>query len=111
PLLPIQCKRLARRATSGLAWVGGIGSNGSGDIFLAFTTGNRVPRNTPIVPTRMMAPDHMTPPFHAAAQATEAAILNALPAAETMTGFRGHTVHALPLDRLQAVMRKYGRLR
>jgi D-aminopeptidase len=111
PLLPIQCKRLARRATSGLAWVGGIGSNGSGDIFLAFTTGNRVPRNTPIVATRMMAPDHMTPLFQAAAEATEEAILNALTAAETMIGFQGHTVHALPLDRLQAVMRKYGRLR
>jgi len=111
PLLPIQCKRLARRATSGLAWVGGIGSNGSGDIFLAFATGNRIPRNKPIVDTRMVSPDQMTPLFQAAAEATEEAILNALTAAETMTGFQGHTVHALPLDRLQAVMRKYGRLR
>jgi len=111
PLLPIQCKRLARRATSGLAWVGGIGSNGSGDIFLAFATGNRIPRDKPVVDTRMVAPDQMTPLFQGAAEATEEAILNALTAAETMTGFQGRTVHALPLDPLQAAMRKYGRLR
>lgn len=110
PLLPIQCKRLARRATTGLAWVGGIGSNGSGDIFLAFSTGNRVPRGTKIVDMRMIAPDQITPLFQAAAEATEEAILNAMAAAETMTGYRGRTVHALPLDRLQDVMRKFGRL-
>ena len=107
PLLPIQCKRLARRATTGLAWVGGIGSNGSGDIFLAFSTGNRVSRGTRIVDVRMVAPDQMTPLFQAAAEATEEAILNAVTAAETMTGFQGRTVHALPLDRLQEVMRRY----
>lgn len=111
PLLPIQCKRLARRATTGLAWVGGIGSNGSGDIFLAFATGNRVPRGVGIVDVRMIAPDQITPLFQAAAEATEEAILNAMVAAETMTGFKGHTVHALPHDRLCAAMRKYGRLR
>jgi D-aminopeptidase len=110
PLLPIQCKRLARRATTGLAWVGGVGSNGSGDIFLAFATGNRVPRGRPLVDVRMLAPDQMTPLFQAAAEATEEAILNALTAAETMTGFKGRTVHALPLDRLRQVMRRYGRL-
>ena len=111
PLLPIQCKRLARRATTGLAWAGGIGSNGSGDIFLAFATGNRVPRGVGIVDVRMIAPDQITPLFQAAAEATEEAILNAMVAAETMTGFKGHTVHALPHDRLCAAMRKYGRLR
>ncbi len=110
PLLPIQCKRLARRATTGLAWVGGIGSNGSGDIFLAFSTGNRVPRGTRIVDVRMIAPDQMTALFQAAAEATEEAILNAVTAAETMTGHKGHTAHALPLDRLQEVMRKYRRM-
>ncbi len=110
PLLPIQCKRLARRATTGLAWVGGIGSNGSGDIFLAFATGNRVPRGVKIADVRMIAPDQITPLFQAAAEATEEAILNALIAADTMTGFKGHTVHALPHDRLRAAMRKYGRL-
>jgi D-aminopeptidase len=110
PLLPIQCKRLARRATTGLAWVGGIGSNGSGDIFLAFATGNRVARGVKVVDVRMIAPDQITPLFQAAAEATEEAILNAVVAAESMTGFKGHTVHALPHDRLCAAMRKYGRL-
>jgi D-aminopeptidase len=109
PLLPIQCKRLARRATTGLAWVGGIGSNGSGDIFLAFSTANCVPRGVRIVDLRMIAADQTTPLFQAAAEATEEAILNAMTAAETMTGFRGRRAHALPLDRLQEVMRRYGR--
>ena len=109
PLLPIQCQRLARRATVGLAWVGGIGANGSGDIFLAFSTGNRVPQAAPESRLRMIAPDQMTPLFQAAAEATEEAILNALTAAETTIGRLGRTVHALPLDRLQEVMRRHGR--
>jgi D-aminopeptidase len=110
PLLPIQCKRLARRATTGLAWVGGIGSNGSGDIFLAFSTANRLQRGSKLVDVRMIVPDQMTPLFQAAAEATEEAILNAMTAAETTTGYQGHTAHALPLDRLQQVMRKHGRI-
>ena len=109
PLLPIQCQRLARRATTGLAWVGGIGANSSGDIFLAFATGNHVRQGEAIARCAMLSPDHMTPLFQAAAEATEEAILNALTAAETMTGFAGHTAHALPLDRLVEVMRHYGR--
>jgi len=107
PLLPIQCKRLARRATTGLAWVGGIGSNGSGDIFLAFSTGNIVHADEPMSTVRTVSPDSMTPLFLAAAEATQEAILNSMTAAETTTGFKGRTVHALPLDRLQEVMRKY----
>jgi D-aminopeptidase len=107
PLLPIQCQRLARRATTGLAWVGGIGSNSSGDIFLAFSTGNRVRNTAPHADVRMLAADAMTPLFQAAAEATEEAILNALTAAETMTGYKGRTLHALPLDRLQAIMQRY----
>ena len=109
PLLPIQCQRLARRATVGLAWVGGIGANGSGDIFLAFSTGNRVQPADPLPRLQMVAPDAMTPLFQAAAEATEEAILNALTAAETTVGRAGRVVHALPLDRLQEVMRRYGR--
>ena len=111
PLLPIQCQRLARRATTGLAWVGGIGSNGSGDIFLAFSTGNRVKAGAEVSDVRMVAPAAMTALFEAAAEATEEAILNAMTAAETMVGQHGRVSHALPLDRLQQVMRKYGRLR
>ena len=107
PLLPIQCKRLARRATTGLAWVGGIGSNGSGDIFLAFATGNLIHADAPLSTVRTVSADSMTPLFLAAAEATQEAILNSMTAAETTTGFKGRTVHALPLDRLQDVMRKY----
>jgi D-aminopeptidase len=107
PLLPIQCKRLARRATTGLAWVGGIGSNSSGDIFLAFSTANVVRLDQPVGTVRSVAPDVMTPLFLGAAEATQEAILNSVTAAETMTGYKDRTVHALPLDRLQEVMRKY----
>ena len=107
PLLPIQCQRLARRATTGLAWVGGIGSNGSGDIFLAFSTANRPRASDQVSDVRMLAPVAMTPLFQAAAEATEEAILNAMTAAETMTGQLGRIAHALPLDRLCDVMRRY----
>ena len=108
PLLPVQCKRLARRATIGLARVGGGLSNGSGDIFLAFATGNALPANTQSNYDLKMVPhDRMNPLFEAVAEATEEAILNALTAAETMTGYKGRTVHALPLDELQRVMKAY----
>ena len=78
PLLPIQCQRLARRATTGLAWVGGIGANGSGDIFLAFSTGNHIGQNDRISTRADARADAMTRLFQAAAEATEEAILNAL---------------------------------
>lgn len=107
PLLPIQCQRLARRATVGLAWVGGIGSNGSGDIFIAFSTGNTVRQGERISTVRMLAPEAMTSLFQAAAEATEEAILNALVAAETMQGRDGRVVHALPHDLLVNAMQDY----
>ena len=107
PLIPLQCQRLARRATTGLAWVGGIGSNGSGDIFIAFSTANHIGVNERIASVRMLAPSAMTSLFRAAAEATEEAILNALCMAETMIGKDGRTIYALPLDRLQQVMRRY----
>ncbi len=100
PLLADQCTRLARRATVGLARAGGYGADSSGDIFLAFATGNRVPAAaTGPVPVRTLPHAAMTPLFLAAAEATEEAIWNALCAAETMTGHQG-TAHALPLDLL-----------
>ncbi|MFN8457170.1 MAG: P1 family peptidase [Anaerolineae bacterium] len=108
PLLPMQCKRLAQRATVGLARVGGIGHNGSGDIFLCFATGNHIyanangKRNLEMIPN-----EHLNPFFEAVAEAVEESILNALTAAETMTGYKGHTAHALPLDELQRVMARY----
>jgi D-aminopeptidase len=107
PLLPIQCQRLARRATTGLAWVGGYGSNSSGDIFLAFSTANRVPIRAKMADMKMLGMDACTPLFEAAAEATEEAIWNALVAAETTTGFKGRTAHAIPHDRLQEVVAKY----
>ncbi len=107
PLLPIQCQRLARRATTGLAWVGGIGGNGSGDIFIAFSTGNTVTQGDPISNVKMLAPEAMTNLFQAAAEATEEAILNAMCQAETMTGREGRTIHALPHDLLVKAMKNY----
>ncbi len=108
PLLPHQCERLAQRATIGLARVGGIGANSSGDIFLAFATGNRGlagaedDRAEP-TPCRMVANGRMTPLFEACAEATEEAILNALCMATTTVGIGGRTMYALPLDRVREV--------
>jgi len=108
PLLPVQCKRLAKRATVGLARVGGMGDNGSGDIFLAFATGNHLPSNTStLFELKMLSHDYLTPLFEAVVEAVEESILNALTAAETMTGWQDRTVAALPLDELQRVMAKY----
>jgi D-aminopeptidase len=110
PLLPVQCRRLAQRATVGLARVGGYGHESSGDIFIAFSTAehlggdHEVPYQVTTLPI-----DSMDPIFHAAADATEEAIVNALCAAETMTGRAGHVAHALPLDTLVEVMGRYGR--
>jgi D-aminopeptidase len=111
PLLPIQCDRLVQRATVGLARMGGGLDDGSGDIFLAFATGNRglpsavlegdVPQT---VPVRMLPNERMSPLFHAAAEATEAAILNALLSADTVTGRDGVTAHGLEPDMLLAAM-------
>jgi len=101
PLLPIQCTRLARRATVGLARVGGHGFNTSGDLFLAFATGNELPAPPAgLYALRMVPHEHIDPFFEAVAEATEESILNALVAAETMTGLRG-TVEALPLEALR----------
>jgi D-aminopeptidase len=110
PLVPIQCQRLAQRASIGIAWVGGYGSNSSGDIFLAFSTGNTVRQTDTISTVRTVSNDSMTPLFLAAAEATQEAILNAMCQAETMTGFEGHVCHELPHDRLVAAMKKAGRL-
>lgn len=106
PLLPIQCQRLAKRITVGLGRVGGYGHDGSGDIFLAFSTGNHLlaeeePWRLDVVPMREM--DEL---FHAVADATEESILNALCAAETTTGQNGRVAHALPLERLEELVKR-----
>lgn len=110
PLLSTQCKRLTQRAVVGLARTGGVGYNSSGDLILAFATGNDIPP-APDAPinVQMLPHDQMNGLFDATAEATEEAILNALCAAETMRGFKGRTAPALPHDQLQAVMGKYGR--
>ena len=105
PLLPHQCTRLAQRATIGLARVGGIGANSSGDIFLAFSTGNRgLPSaelaSREVATCRTVANDAMTPLFAACAEATEEAILNAMCMATTTVGVNGRTIYAIPLGRL-----------
>jgi D-aminopeptidase len=106
PLLPIQCRRLSQRATVGLGRVGGYGHNSSGDIFLAFATGNNLPAApAQSYPLQMLPHDQIDPLFHAAADATEEAILNALCAATTMTGYQGRTSHALPHDLLRDILR------
>jgi D-aminopeptidase len=107
PLLPIQCQRLAKRATVGLAKAGGIGANSSGDIYLAFSTANHLTLDQPAWTVETLAPFCMSQLFRAAAEAVEEAILNSLFAAETMTGFQGRTAHAIPLDQMLSVMRKH----
>jgi L-aminopeptidase/D-esterase-like protein len=111
PLLPIQLKRIARRASLGLARTGSVAGNTSGDIFLAFSTANVPPTGGKEPAAVMMLPSaRLDPLFEATVQATEEAILNALCAAETMTGVDGHQALALPHDRLREVLRKYNRI-
>lgn len=106
PLIPIQCQRLARRVTVGLGRVGGYGHDTSGDIFLAFSTGNDLSASGGLSQIDVLPMAEMDELFHAVADATEESIINALCAAETMTGQKGRTAHALPLDRLEDVIRR-----
>jgi D-aminopeptidase len=110
PLLPHQLKRIATRVSLGIGRMGGFGNNSSGDIFIAFSTANsRFASDTATASVRMMPNARLGPLFNATMQATEAAIVNALLAAETMTGVNDHRVHAMPLDRVRTIMAKYGR--
>ena len=105
PLIPTQCRRLAQRATVGLARTGGYGHDSSGDIFFAFATGNHLPAAQRSVREVGTLPnEEMDVMFHAVADATEESIINALCAAETMVGREGRTAHALPLDRLGEIV-------
>jgi L-aminopeptidase/D-esterase-like protein len=110
PLLPYQLKRLARRAALGLGLVGGQGENGSGDLMIAFSTANAGAWE-PRIGTLTTYPNQwMDGLFGATIQATQEAIVNAMLAAETMTGADAVRVFALPHDRLLEIMRRYGRL-
>jgi len=112
PLLPHQLERIARRATMGLARTGATSGNGSGDIFLAFSTDNAgvaaAPRE---IHVNMLSNNRISALFSATVEATEEAIINALIAAETMTGVDGRRVDAIPHDRVRELMKKYGRAR
>jgi D-aminopeptidase len=117
PLLPHQCRRLAQRAGLGLSRAGGYGRNSSGDMFLAFATGNRgIPdisgsdRAGPgTTDVRMVLDDRVDGLFTAAVDATEEAIVNALLAADTMTGIDGVTAHGLDAERVARIMDAHGR--
>src|SRR6266487_4705445 len=113
PLLPHQLKRLARRASLGLARTGSISGNGSGDLFIAFSTANPGAANPdPVTNSVETIPnDRMDPIFSAVVQATEEAIVNALVDNQTMTGRDNHRVDALPHDRMRQLLKKYNRLR
>jgi D-aminopeptidase len=111
PLLPHQLKRLARRAALGLGRNGSISGNGSGDLFIAFSTANPGAFRTEGTASLTMLPnDRIDPLFEATVQATEESVVNALVAAETTTGRDGHRAIALPHDRLREVLRRYNRL-
>jgi D-aminopeptidase len=110
PLLPHQLKRLAKRVPLGIGKVGGLGENFSGDIFIAFSTANAgLRQGDKVVGLEMLQNSQMDPLFEATVQATEEAIVNALVAAETMTGVDENTVYAIPHDRLKDVLREYNR--
>ena len=105
PLLPSQCKRLAKRAAMGLARTGSIAGNGSGDIMIAFSTANPGAASAePVANLQALANSKITQLFEATAYAVEEAIINAMVAAETMTGHSGRTVQRLPHDEVRALM-------
>lgn len=122
PLHPAQLQRLAKRATVGLSKVGGYGHNPSGDVFLAFSTGNEIPVQSISMERKAVDPFKPTPItvdlvddssinglFEAAADATEEAIYNAVCMAETMVGNQGHRIEALPLGKVKDIMERYAR--
>lgn len=110
PLLPDQCRRLARRASLGLARMGSISENTSGDLFIAFSTGNKISSELlkkDIFPVYTIKANDLTPVFEAVVEATQEAILNALCAGETMSGILGRTIYELPKERLISIINNY----
>lgn len=110
PLLPHQLKRIAKRAGFGVARMGGMAGNGSGDIFIAFSTADEVAMQADSVTVNMLFNDRISPLFDATVLATEEAIVNAMVAARDMTGDRGHLVNAIDHEKLRDVLRRYNRL-
>jgi len=112
PLLPHQLKRLARRASLGMARTGSLGGNGSGDIFLAFSTANPNAAHgneKGLAPLQSLSNNFIDPLLVASAYATEEAIINSMIAADDMTGYNGLSIKALPHDELKNVLREYNR--
>ena len=111
PLLPHQLKRLAKRASLGMARTGSLGGNGSGDIYLAFSTANPGAANpsSGVAEIQALSNEHIDPLLSSSVYATEEAIINSLIAAETMTGRDGITIQALPHNELQGILKQYGR--
>src|SRR5579871_4649248 len=111
PLIPTQLKRIARKISLGLGRDGSYSGDGSGDIFIAFSTANPgAVGTTGIHQIAMLPNDSLNPIFLATVQATEESVINAMVAAETMTGINNHTVIAIPHERLREVLKKYSRL-
>lgn len=110
PLMPDQLRRVALRATHGMARVGGMSGTTSGDIFLAFSTVEPRAATGNLITAQYIDPFAMNPIFEAAVLATEEAIVNAIVAGRTMSGIDGNTAQGLPAERLQQALRKYGRL-
>jgi len=111
PLVAHQLKRLARRVSLGLGRNGSVSGNGSGDIFIAFSTANSgAAKPDALAQLTMLPNDQLNPVLVGTVEATEEAIINAMVAAETMTGIENHKVIALPHDKLREVLKKYNRL-
>ena len=112
PLLPHQLKRIAQRITLGVGKVGGRGENGSGDIFIAFSTANPGAFNREkVVSVKQFPNDQINPLLEGTVQAVEEAIINALVAADTMEGINGNISYALPHQKVIELLRKYGRIK
>jgi L-aminopeptidase/D-esterase-like protein len=111
PLLPHQLKRLAKRVSLGIGRMGGIGGDSSGDIFIAFSTANPGASADTAVTVWMWPNDGINGLFEATIDATEEAIVNAMVAAETMTGADGYRVHALPTGQVVTLLKRAGRIK
>jgi L-aminopeptidase/D-esterase-like protein len=112
PLMPHQLKRLARRASLGLARTGAVSGNGSGDLFLAFSTANggAVDPDRRSTTIEALANEAMNPLFEATVEAVEEAIINALVASDTMIGRDGNRAEGIPIPQLLEILKKYNRL-
>ncbi len=113
PLLPFQLKKIAKRVALGLAQTGAISHTGSGDLILAFSTGNRIPatQTGAFHKIRSLSDFWTSPLYQGTVEATQEAIINALTAAQTVVGKDGHTAYGIPLDQVERIMKKYHRVK